>query len=543
MLKEIRCEKFRTKRIEFHKGLNAVLGDEIASNSIGKSILLMVVDFIFGGNSFLKQNEDVVNELGHHIYQFNFEFENEKYFFCRSTNTPDLIYTCDEDYNEVKPLSLEEYRAYLKKMYRIENKNLTFRGLIGTYSRIWGKDNLEVRKPLHVVQNKRAEDCINLLLKVFNKYDKIDTIISDLKKQTEQESSYKKAQSHKIISRIGKRQYIENQHRINEMQAEIRDIKDKLSLFATNISEITNKSTLELKKEKDKLLEIKIKLQSKLNRVERNLKGNKYIKSKNLRSIQNIIPSINMDKLEEIELFHNELSKILKNELIETKENLILNIEQVDIELEIINNKISETLQNVSNPIYIVDRVYELSMLLQKYKTENNYYENLQELTEEVKELKKYLVEEKLNALKNVQDLINHKIFLLVEEIYNKERKAPEISLSPNKYSYEIYEDTGTGKAYSNLLVFDLAIIQLTDLPIVIHDSLLFKNIENMAVTHLVNTYLNLKKQSFISLDEINKYGVKTVEALDKAKVISLDDENLLFIKDWRNKSRSSSSV
>lgn len=37
------------KVITFHKGLNVVLGDNKGTNSIGKSTLLMVIDFIFGG--------------------------------------------------------------------------------------------------------------------------------------------------------------------------------------------------------------------------------------------------------------------------------------------------------------------------------------------------------------------------------------------------------------------------------------------------------------------------------------------------------------
>lgn len=49
MLVEIRCDKFKKKVITFHKGLNVVLGDNKGTNSIGKSTLLMVIDFIFGG--------------------------------------------------------------------------------------------------------------------------------------------------------------------------------------------------------------------------------------------------------------------------------------------------------------------------------------------------------------------------------------------------------------------------------------------------------------------------------------------------------------
>lgn len=48
MLKKIYCEKFLQKEILFHSGLNAVVGDDVASNSIGKSTMLMIIDFVFG---------------------------------------------------------------------------------------------------------------------------------------------------------------------------------------------------------------------------------------------------------------------------------------------------------------------------------------------------------------------------------------------------------------------------------------------------------------------------------------------------------------
>ena len=55
MLIRIQCDKFMSNGvvrppIEFHPGLNAVLGDENRLNSIGKSTLLMIIDFVFGGD-------------------------------------------------------------------------------------------------------------------------------------------------------------------------------------------------------------------------------------------------------------------------------------------------------------------------------------------------------------------------------------------------------------------------------------------------------------------------------------------------------------
>ena len=53
MLVEIKSDIFREKTIEFHRGLNIILGDEKASNSIGKSNLLLIIDFIFGGETYI----------------------------------------------------------------------------------------------------------------------------------------------------------------------------------------------------------------------------------------------------------------------------------------------------------------------------------------------------------------------------------------------------------------------------------------------------------------------------------------------------------
>lgn len=54
MLIEIKSTAFRQNTISFNKGLNVILGDEKASNSIGKSTMLKVIDFAFGGESYSK---------------------------------------------------------------------------------------------------------------------------------------------------------------------------------------------------------------------------------------------------------------------------------------------------------------------------------------------------------------------------------------------------------------------------------------------------------------------------------------------------------
>lgn len=115
-------------------------------------------------------------------------------------------------------------------------------------------------------------------------------------------------------------------------------------------------------------------------------------------------------------------------------------------------------------------------------------------------------------------------------------RKSPSIRITESNYSYAVPEDTGTGTAYSSLLVLDLAIFSLTFLPCVSHDSVLFKNIENDSVAKLFDIYLELPKQSFVAIDEVEKYGPLTAEALRARSVVRLSNDSVLYVKDWRQR-------
>src|SRR5688572_13461357 len=124
MLVEVRSEVFRTGAIPFGASLNVVLGDENGTNSIGKSTLLMIVDFGFGGNTLLKHHSDLVHELGHHDYYFSFRFTDEVYRYRRGTYEPDVVYLCNDQFEVERAYDVEEYTAFLKQAYRIDLQDL-----------------------------------------------------------------------------------------------------------------------------------------------------------------------------------------------------------------------------------------------------------------------------------------------------------------------------------------------------------------------------------------------------------------------------------
>ena len=128
----------------------------------------------------------------------------------------------------------------------------------------------------------------------------------------------------------------------------------------------------------------------------------------------------------------------------------------------------------------------------------------------ETKRLKELLQTEKESILVVIEKTINDGMRRIMTERFGPDRKSPYLQLRERSYSFEVEEDTGTGVAYTGLVLFDLTIFLLTRLPILVHDTVIFKNIENDSVSRLLPVYLETAKQSFIALDEIDKYGSET---------------------------------
>jgi hypothetical protein len=291
---------------------------------------------------------------------------------------------------------------------------------------------------------------------------------------------------------------------------------------------------MELKLEKDRLLTEKLRLDSRLNRVRNDLDQNRAIKSKHLEPLLKYFPDVNASKLEEVESFHSSITKILRKELKSSEAELTSLLSSITEEIDIIDRRISTSLSDLENPNVVIDRVYDLSQDHAVASKEIEYFEIDTQIKSDLKEAKKLLAAEKIRILELIENILNDKNRKNVTEIYSEERRSPTLNLGQNNYTFELVEDTGTGKAYSNLLLLDLAFLEVTALPFLVHDSILFKNIQNDAVAKLVDLYGITGKQTFIAIDEIEKYGDVAEGKLKAKKVIQLDNNKVLYIKDWR---------
>jgi hypothetical protein len=535
MLIEIRSNVLREKRIEFRPGLNVVIGDANATNSIGKSTALMLVDFAFGGSSFIEFNKDAVVELGHHYYEFCFEFDGVRSYFRRETMAPNSVLLCNDKYEPTGVKELEDFNKWLKEMYFPQKYALTFRAFVGIFSRIWPKDNVtNVRRPLHSVPGQAASDCITTLIKIFERYEEIESAYKKLANKESERTALKRAVTHSLVEKIGKKKYLENEVELTAIGDEVAAIKAELAKYALNIRAIIDKELLDLKQSKDLLLQQRFKVEEKLARTRRNLQENKYIKSEQFDSLKEFFPEVNTDRIAQIEVFHSSLAGLLKKELIESQSALVAQLAEIESAQMEIDGQISERLSNFENPTALIDHVYSLSQKWNKLKRENELHQKQTDIEEEYKLLKSGLSELKIAILKTIQQAINTEIGEIVARVYGESAKRPVLDLGENAYSFDIVDDTGTGKAFANLVIFDLSIFSLTDLPILIHDTPLFKNVENQAVAKFVDEYRQFAKQSFLALDEIEKYGPEAEKALLENRVLQVSDKAVLYTKDWR---------
>ncbi len=532
MLKSISCNLFVENTLTFSKGLNTILGDQYSTNSIGKSTLLMIIDFVFGGGSYSEKDSGTKKEFGHHSFNFQFEFGGKPYYYKRDTENHLLVKICDEDYNVISETNAKAFAQELKNHYKIENSS-TFRAMMNPYSRIWGKDNYNVDKPIQGFIRSKESDAVDNLIKLFKLFDSISDLKSKIKSQEESKKVILGMQKKNYVQKITKKEFDTNTKKIEQLENEIKVIKENLLKYTLNIKELTNKDVLELKTQKKTLLDGQALVLNKIRRLDLNT-GKRKTKSKYFKRLSEFFDNPNEDKIEEIETFHSKISSILARELGASKKLLEEENEYYKVRIKEIDLKIDSLLKGVKSPKFIVEKIYDLTVEMNRLTNLNKFYSEKEEVVDDIKKLTEKLEETISGILSEIQTTINEELVRINKEIHTEKKKVPSLSLKRNSYTFDHSSNTGTGKSYSDLIEFDLAILKLTELPFLIHDSILFKNIEDLAVDKIIEQYNHFDKQIFMALDGINKFNDDSQRILNDNNVISLSESKKLFNRDWR---------
>lgn len=553
MLYEIECDKFAKKvngqlvprgRIQLREGLNTVLGDKAAQNSIGKSTFLLVVDFCFGGDDYINPKICKAKEKLHsHTINFAFKFGNKIDYFCRRTKTPSEIGICDSEYKVQRIQTLKEFKDYLLEAYGITTPSISFREMVGCFLRIYGRENYAERYPLKYGDVK-PEASIENLEKMFNVFAFIEeykSVYDDKSKRSKVRDDATKLGEMTNVART-KKEYNANEKEIERLRTELQKLMDRED------AELSQEETDNL----DKASEIKGQLivlkrrrsrpVSQLNAVKANMSGGLVPVEEDLSELSEFFPDVDVQKLFQIEHFHDKMQHILSQKMGDEIAQLQMLIDAVSAEM----TRLQEVQRKLGVPVTVskkfMDRVVELQRQIDILVAKNKGYDKSAKLKTEKKEAKVQLEDVRETQLQVVETSINQEMTRLNDYIYGGERYAPTIKFGNSRsgkptYDFWTEDDTGAGTNFKGLIIFDLALLRLTELPVIAHDSNIFKNIADLPIDKIMELYNQSKKQIFIAFDKEDTFYDVTRDIVHSTKIIELHENGgELFGWSWAKK-------
>lgn len=276
---------------------------------------------------------------------------------------------------------------------------------------------------------------------------------------------------------------------------------------------------------------------AKLVPLQENLSGSRIIGKDDLTTLRKFFPEIEIKQLEEIQNFHKEISDVLKEEIKEEINGIQNIIQLLESNKAQVEQKVKEISKMSNLSQVILFKFAELQKKIEILSNQNKYYDELQVLTKEKKDADSRKKLMRMQQLSQLQNLINIKMQELNDEIYHDTKRPPIIMFDDKQYKFETLDDTGTGTCYRGMVLFDLAVLNDTCLPILVHDSVLLKQIEDIAIEKILEMYMASKKQIFISLDKATSYSEKSQKILFDKKVLDLGpDGRELFGRSWSRK-------
>lgn len=546
MLSKIYCDKFESYGqprgiIQFHSGLNTILGGKAAENSIGKSTFLLIVDFAFGGSAFAES--DAAKEIGNHTICFTFEFNGIEYHFARDIANNTEIRKCDDDsyVPNGEILTKTQFTGFLNEKYEMNIPRLTFRDSVGRYIRVHGKGNvIDPKLPLSATPREQESKAITAFEKLFGVYEQVESYKNAEAEAKKGKDVFRDARKYGFLPQdiTSERKFSDNEKAIavleeNEKQLiEDQDISlTERQLRHTHQVEMLKKNVEELKREYGHL-------KSEYNLVQLNIEGKVAPTQSDIQELQSFFPEADIKKINAIESFHHQMQEILTEEFQKTGDNLQEMMASVKLKIK----ELEEELRGFGVPSNIstdfLDKYNSLKVKMSRLKAQNEAFVQMNEYKDKVataSEVRKRMEKE---IVSGIASDVNSQMVRYNDEIYKGRNSSPVLDLNDGQsYSLTTPKDDGTGTAYKSWIVFDLSVLKLTKLPVLVHDSLLFKNIGDAATEEILNLYRNAGKQIIIAFDKNESYSSEVSKLTESTKVLQLDPNgNELYGYAWNVK-------
>ena len=533
-------------KIKFkEKGINYIFGDiqepenkKATINSLGKTLLLKFIDYIFGAN---EDSKIIKEKIKGYTLEAVILVENKKIKVKRILGNSKEITVNDEIY------SLSEY----KKIFSI-NRSLYTKQII------LSKKNNEISN-----RDKASEDDVLSVLKLLNLKDIVNNIkniytlqnnIKDLKKSKQNLLSlYSKSNTEEIDKEIF---FIDKE--VEKKEIELKKISNKIQKL--EVSDIQKDTIKEYENKSQKLKKLQIKYEK--NKIESERLHN-FIEDSNkvdistehilkiYKKTEQEIPNMIKKKLEEVEKFHQKVYE-------ERKEFLEDRVKKINDENKNLEIKIEEISENIDKIGFLIsqNRIYQESIeLLKKYNDDLNELKFKQGSFSKIKEFEEKINNENKNLeinfeqtkdiRKNYDNIIKEYsdfIYDLVQKIYDENLEVyfdikireKHIKNRPVIFDFSLKGDGGEGINEVKKNLMDILIFKYNKiLDFFLQDSSCFNGIDTRQISGLLKEIDKISnetgKQSIIAINKYQLDDEDIIKIVEKNSILTLSENNKLL--------------
>ena len=533
-------------KIKFkEKAINYIFGDiqepenkKATINSLGKTLLLKFIDYIFGAN---EDNKIIKEKIKGYTLEAVILVENKKIKVKRILGNSKEITVNDEIY------SLSEY----KKIFSI-NRSLYTKQII------LSKKNNEISN-----RDKASEDDVLSVLKLLNLKDIVNNVkniytlqnnIKDLKKSKQNLLSlYSKSNTEEIDKEIF---FIDKE--VEKKEIELKKISNKIQKL--EVSDIQKDTIKEYENQSQKLKKLQIKYEK--NKIESERLHN-FIEDSNkvdistehilkiYKKTEQEIPNMIKKKLEEVEKFHQKVYE-------ERKEFLEDRVKKINDENKNLEIKIEEISENIDKIGFLIsqNKIYQESIeLFKKYNDDLNElkfkqgsFSKIKDLEEKINDKNKNLeinFEQTKDIRKNYDNVIKKYsdfIYDLVQKIYDENLEVyfdikireKHIKNRPVIFDFSLKGDGGEGINEVKKNLMDILIFKYNKiLDFFLQDSSCFNGIDTRQVSGLLKEIDKISnetgKQSIIAINKYQLDDEDIIKIVEKNSILTLCENNKLL--------------
>lgn len=525
--------------IRFTTGLNVIKGATDGANSIGKSSLLLAIDFAFSGSSYLRSG--VVEEVGHHTNYFTFRFDNQDFRFARSTSNPSQVSVCDENWKLTGTFyNKDQFGVFLAEKYGVNLVHMTWNQMRTSFFRIYGKKNFDEQNPLLGWPGENRETSLKLPLDLFGKFNELQAYDQIKQEATQELGAYKQAQHYKFIpSYATKVADIENeQQQIETLQAKREQAIAESRSSHVELNAEATQQRLELRQEINQVERDLVAIDRRIGLLEVTRAFGIRPDQADLDQLQAFFPEADIRAIAEVEQFHLRLADVLKSGAKEDLEQLGEERRQLLETQENLRRKISELGPGANYSLDFLEYLSEIDAEIGAIKARQQAGETFRRLEARKQSAISAYKNAHEKARVNVEQAINARMAKLTTEIVGHHKNPPVLEIADtNSYSFRTPHDNGAGTGCRGLVIYDLAMLQLTPLPAVAHDSDILKRCDDESIDGIMEQFARSKKQVFLAFDRASRYTDRVMEIVEQNTVIELDrDAKSLYGRAWNRK-------